>query len=83
MRWFQSGAKNLLRLRAVAENKDWEDYHAYRKLQRHERLYSAQLAKIETIETQSLAFLPSTYASSVEPLVSKKSNTYLQMPLAV
>jgi hypothetical protein len=31
MRWLQSGAENLLRLRAVAENNDWDDYHAYRK----------------------------------------------------
>jgi hypothetical protein len=31
MRWSQSGAENLLRLRAVAENNDWDAYHAYRK----------------------------------------------------
>jgi hypothetical protein len=82
MRWLQSGAENLLRLRAVAENNDWEDYHAYRKLQRHKRLYAACPAKIEPIETQSLAFQPSTHAPIVEPLVSNKSNAYPQMPLA-
>ncbi|RPH56411.1 MAG: ISKra4 family transposase, partial [Chloroflexi bacterium] len=39
MRWLQNGAENLLRLRAVAENNDWDNYHAYRKMQRHHRLY--------------------------------------------
>ena len=81
MRWLQSGAENLLRLRAVAENNDWEDYHAYRKLQRHERLYVVRPAKIDTIEMQSLAFQPSTLAPVVEPLASIKFNAYLQMPL--
>lgn len=38
MRWSQSGAENLLRLRAVAENNDWDDYPVYRTLQRHQRL---------------------------------------------
>lgn len=39
MRWSLSGAEHLLRLRAVAENDDWEDYHTFRKRERHERLY--------------------------------------------
>ena len=82
MRWLQSGAENLLRLRAVAENNDWEDYHAYRKLQCHERLYVVRPAKIDTIEMQSLAFQPSTLAPVVEPLASIKFYAYLQMPLA-
>ena len=81
MRWLQSGAENLLRLRAVAENNDWEDYHAYRKLQRHERLYAVRPAKIDTVEMQSLAFQPPTLAPVVEPLASNKFNAYLQMPL--
>jgi len=78
----QSGAENLLRLRAVAENNDWEDYHTYRRLQRHERLYAARPAKIVPVETQSLAFQPSTLAPVVEPLAPNKFNVYLQMPLA-
>jgi len=82
MRWLQSGAENLLRLRAVAENNDWEDYHTYRRLQRHERLYAARPAKIVPVETQSLAFQPSTLAPVVEPLAPNKFNVYLQMPLA-
>lgn len=40
MRWTQAGAENLLRLRVVAINGDWTDYHQYRKRQRHERLYN-------------------------------------------
>ena len=39
MRWSIDGAENLLRLRAVAENKDWDDYHRFRKQQRQQRLY--------------------------------------------
>jgi len=39
MRWTQEGAENLLRLRAVAENEDWDAYHDFRKLERHTRLY--------------------------------------------
>jgi len=82
MRWLQSGAENLLRLRAVAENNDWDDYHAYRKQQRHQRLYGSLPAKLEPIEAQSLATRHVSYTSAVEPLVSKKSSAYRLMPLA-
>lgn len=40
MRWTLAGAENLLRLRAVAENGDWETYHDFRRHQRHTRLYA-------------------------------------------
>lgn len=40
MRWSQEGAENLMHLRAVAENDDWDDYHDFRKRQRHTRLYA-------------------------------------------
>lgn len=39
MRWTESGAENLLRLRAIAENDDWDDYHLFRKQRRQQRLY--------------------------------------------
>ena len=39
MRWTLPGVENLLRLRAVAINDDWDDYHQFRKRQRHQRLY--------------------------------------------
>jgi hypothetical protein len=40
MRWTLAGAENLLRLRAVAENEDWDAYHDFRRRQRHTRLYT-------------------------------------------
>ena len=40
MRWTLAGAENLLRLRAVAENDDWDTYHDFRRRQRHARLYT-------------------------------------------
>jgi len=82
MRWLQSGAENLLRLRAVAENNDWDDYHAYRKLQCHSRLYGSSHYMSEPIEAQSLSPQHASYAPASESLVSKKSSAYLQMPLA-
>jgi len=82
MRWLQSGAENLLRLRAVAENNDWDDYQTYRKLHRHQRLYGSLPAHLEPIEAQSLTSRPATHATVVEPLISIKSSPYLQMPLA-
>ena len=39
MRWTRVGAESLLHLRVVAINGDWEDYHHFRKRQRHHRLY--------------------------------------------
>lgn len=39
MRWSIDGAENLLHLRAVAENDDWDAYHRFRKQQRQQRLY--------------------------------------------
>ena len=82
MRWLQSGAENLLRLRAVAENNDWDDYPAYRKQQRHYRLYGSLQAVFEPIEAQSLTPRHASHAPVAEPRVSKKSSAYLQMPLA-
>lgn len=39
MRWTQDGAEALLALRTVAINAHWDDFHTYRKRQRHLRLY--------------------------------------------
>lgn len=55
MRWSQDGAENLLRLRAVAENGDWDDYHQFRKQQRHRRLYPSLFCHQRTPEEQALA----------------------------
>jgi hypothetical protein len=83
MRWSQSGAENLLRLRAIAENKDWDDYHAYRKQQRHFRLYGWEHDICKPIEVQSLFPQSPSLTSSRQPLVSTKANAYRKMPLAV
>lgn len=54
MRWTQPGAENLLRLRAVAENGDWDDYHQFRKQQRHDRLYNLPFPARDSLEDQAL-----------------------------
>ena len=54
MRWTQEGAENLLWLRAVAENEDWDAYHDFRKLQRHTRLYEIPFPSQGTLEVQAL-----------------------------
>jgi hypothetical protein len=90
MRWLQTGAESLLRMRAVAENNDWDDYHVYRKQQRHLRLYGSIQANLQPIETQSLTHQLVSHVPVVEPLGSNKSvstgsttaSAYLKMPLA-
>jgi transglutaminase-like putative cysteine protease len=60
MRWTQTGAENLLRLRAVSENGDWDDYHQFRKQRRHLRLYASPLPTQDGLEDQALDVLPQT-----------------------
>jgi hypothetical protein len=92
MRWDRSGVENLLRLRAVAENDDWDDYHHFRKRQRHLRLYYSPypeqpLVEFQALETNSVrSTRPPTSVDHVEPTVSsnnKNSNRYHHLPLAV
>lgn len=40
MRWTIAGAEALLHLRCVHENGDWDTFHAFRRQQRHQRLYA-------------------------------------------
>ena len=54
MRWHQAGAECLLRLRALAENDDWEAYHLFRRQQRHLRLYDTPLPDRAHLEILSL-----------------------------
>ena len=54
MRWTLDGAENLLRLRAVSENGDWEAYHDFRKQQRHFRLYGTTLTPVAHPETLAI-----------------------------
>jgi hypothetical protein len=39
MRWTQAGVEALLRLRSVAENRDWASFHAYRRRRRQLQVY--------------------------------------------
>jgi hypothetical protein len=43
MRWTVAGADALLALRAVNENGDWEEFHAFRRARCHEELYGTPL----------------------------------------
>jgi hypothetical protein len=56
MRWTQQGAENLMRLRAVAENEDWDAYHDFRQRQRHARLYSTPFPNQGSLEVQQFPF---------------------------
>jgi hypothetical protein len=56
MRWTIPGAGALLALRAVNENGDWDDFHAFRRARRHRELYGTtlnpnRLELVERLET--------------------------------
>ncbi|MGK2958176.1 MAG: ISKra4 family transposase, partial [Acidimicrobiales bacterium] len=72
MRWEQSGAENLLHLRAVAENDDWDDYHLFRRQQRHQRLYTAPFSTQNSLETLALELPTSAFPQPGELNVAKK-----------
>jgi hypothetical protein len=78
MRWNQTGAENLLRLRAAAENDDWDAYHNYRKQQRHIRLYGSPDSSPASIEVQAMNPQPTV----LEPVPSGRRSSYHQLPLA-
>lgn len=52
MRWTIPGAGALLALRAVNENGDWDDFHAFRRARRHRELYGTTLKpkRLELVE---------------------------------
>jgi hypothetical protein len=92
MRWTQPGVENLFRLRAVAENGDWDDYHLFRKRQRHSRLYNQSYPELIPLELQAmkehnpwLEKQPDTATNQVvEPGTSPdKQSLYHQLPLAL
>ena len=78
MRWLQPGAENLLRLRAVAENEDWDAYYAYRREQRQLRLYGQPASNLQPLETQAINSQP-----VLQTFVSRNHSKYSQLPLAV
>jgi hypothetical protein len=86
MRWSIDGAENLLHLRAVAENDDWDDYHRFRKQQRQLRLYQSDWP--EEILLPSLSSLVRRSAkkplgTGQNGLRSDSNHGYQQLPLAV
>jgi len=91
MRWTQSGVENLLRLRAVAENGDWDAYHLFRKQQRYTRLYAQPYPKLTPVEMQALqdsSLLEKQASPSSqqigEPIpFSNDQNYYHDLPLAI
>lgn len=83
MRWSQGGAENLLRLRAVAENNDWDAYHAYRRQQRHLRLYGSLPLNLQPAEMQSLVSQPAPHTHVEQPTPSPYAPAYSRLPLAV
>jgi hypothetical protein len=91
MRWTQPGVENLLRLRAVAENDDWDDYHLFRKRQRHSRLYAQPYPEQIPVEIQAMNNNSlfekqpvTTAAQVVEPTTSPDTQTrFHELPLAV
>ena len=82
MRWTYQGAESLLHLRAVAENDDWEDYHAFRKQRRHKRLYPSHPSQSPTIELQAAATQSITTLAQRQPISFSGSNSYHSLPLA-
>ena len=56
MRWTIAGAGAVLALRAVNENGDWEDFHAFRRAQCHYELYGAPLKSNSIIQMECFEF---------------------------
>jgi len=91
MRWTQSGVENLLRLRAVAENGDWDDYHQFRQRQRHTRLYDQPYPQQLPLEMQAIenssSFESRPGAAStqgLDPIPAPDDQAgYYHLPLAV
>jgi hypothetical protein len=50
MRWNAEGAEQVLALRAVWTNGDWDTYHRRRREQRHRQLYGRPLETTDTLE---------------------------------
>ncbi|MGD2178555.1 MAG: ISKra4 family transposase [Anaerolineae bacterium] len=87
MRWSQDGAENLLHLRAVAENDDWDEYHDFRKRRRHARLYELPFPEQCYLEDQALdleSLSNSPPGSDYEPLpvMATVNSISCQIPLA-
>jgi hypothetical protein len=80
MRWTPDGVEDLLHLRAVAENDDWEAYRRFFQHQRQQRLYGVPGPAPALLENQALAdpeptllLRPAGYAFIMPVLVTRRS----------
>ena len=85
MRWSQDGAENLLHLRAVAENKDWQAYHRFRQQQRQQRLYQRDWPEAVVLPTLSRLAKPATQSTTTSGKADTSTTVpvYAELPLAV
>lgn len=90
MHWSQAGAENLLHLRAVAENEDWDAYHEFRRQKRHIRLYHSPFPNQPVLENQALdpdTFVETAFQTLVRPQQQANhenhQSNYQNLPLAV
>jgi hypothetical protein len=85
MRWSQTGAESLLHLRAVAENEDWDAYHAFRREKRHARLYDSPFPYQPALENQALdsSALPNPHSPQCRTIRKNHQSNYQNLPLAV
>jgi hypothetical protein len=88
-RWNQEGAETLPAT-AVAENGDWDNYHKYRREQRHIRLYGYQVSTLNCSKSRLLTttwqflnrfpqqnrLLPKTKSSSLRSLALNSDETH-------
>ena len=85
MRWSQTGAESLLHLRAVAENEDWDAYHAFRREKRHTRLYGSPFPCLPALENQALdsPTLLDPPSPQCQAIRKNHQSNYQNLPLAV
>jgi hypothetical protein len=84
MRWSSDGAENLLHLRAVAENGDWDTYHRFRKQQRQQRLYQQDWPEVVLLPSLSNLVRCSVKSQSSDEIINPPDSTsYDKLPLAV
>lgn len=80
MRWTKPGAENLLGLRAIAENDDWDAYHAFRRKRRDLRLHGASSNNSQQLIETSII---KSHPQIINKPVTTISQNPDQLPLAV
>lgn len=85
MRWSVNGAENVLHLRAVAENNDWQAYHRFRQQQRQQRLYQRDWPEPVDLPTlaRPLERLRSVSGRELNTPTATTKSSYTRLPLAV